>query len=84
MDIRKYAVEPTKKLHLRDASDQLMYADEAKTLPMTVNLYGPASKQYARAKAAQNNKIVDRLKRKGKAEQTAEQSTAETAEFLAA
>lgn len=84
MDIRKYAVEPTKKLHLRDASDQLMYADEAKTLPMMVNLYGPASKQFARAKATQNNKIVDRLKRKGKAEQTAEQSTAETAEFLAA
>lgn len=84
MDIRKFAVEPTKKLHLRDASDQLMYADEAKTLPMAVNLFGPASKQYAKAKAAQNNRIVDRFKRKGKAEQSAEQSAAETAEFLAA
>lgn len=83
-DIRKFAVDPTKKLHLRDASDQLMYADEEKTKPMMVNLFGPASKQFAKAKAAQNNKIVDRLKRKGKVEQSAEQNTAETAEFLAA
>lgn len=84
MDIKKFAVEPTKKLHLRDAADQLMYADENKTLPMAVNLYGPGSKQYARAKAAQNARIMEKLKRKGKIEQTAEQSAAETAEFLSA
>lgn len=84
MDIKKFAVEPTKKLHLRDAADQLMYADENKTLPMCVNLYGPGSKQYARAKAAQNARIMEKIKRKGKIEQTAEQSAAETAEFLSA
>ncbi len=84
MDIKKFAVEPTKRLHLRDAADQLMYADENKTLPMAVNLYGPGSKQYARAKAAQNARIMEKLKRKGKIEQTAEQSAAETAEFLSA
>lgn len=84
MDIKKFAVDPTKKLHLRDASDQLMFADEEKTKPMMVNLFGPASKQFAKAKASQSNKIVDRLKRKGKVEQTAEQTAAETAEFLAA
>lgn len=83
MNIKKFAVEPTKRLHLRDAADQLIYADDAKTLPMAVNLYGPGSKQYARAKAAQNAKIMEKLKRKGKIEQTAEQSAAETAEFLA-
>lgn len=84
MNIKKFAVEPTKTLHLRDASDQLMYADEGKTLPMIVNLYGPGSKQHAKAKAAQNNRVVERLKRKGKVDQTAEQSAAETAEFLSA
>lgn len=93
MDIRTFAVEPTKCLHLRDASDQLMYADvdviddegnktKGKTRPIAVNLYGPGSKQYAKAKAAQNNRIIEKLKRKGKIEQTAEQSADETAEFL--
>lgn len=83
MDIRKFAVEPTSRLHLRDASDELMYADEAKTLPIAVNLYGPGSKQYAKAQAAQSNRMIDKLKRKGKAEQTAEQIAQEKAEFLA-
>lgn len=83
MDIRKYAVTPTSKLHLRDANDELMYADDAKSLPITVNLYGPGSKQYARAQAAQNNRMLDKLKRKGKSDQTAEQRSSEAAEFLA-
>lgn len=82
MDIKKYAVTPTSKLHLRDANDELMYADDAKALPISVNLYGPGSKQYARAQAAQNNRMIDKLKRKGKSDQTAEQRAAEAAEFL--
>jgi len=81
MDIRKYSVEPTSKLHLRDANDELMYTDEGK--PVAVNLYGPGSKQYARAQAAQNNRLLDKLKRKGKSDQTAEQRAAESSEFLA-
>jgi hypothetical protein len=81
MDIRKYAVEPTSKLHLRDANDELMYTEEGKSV--TVNLYGPGSKQYARAQAAQNNRLLDKLKRKGKSDQTAEQRAAESSEFLA-
>ncbi len=81
MDIRKYAVEPTSKLHLRDANDELMFTDEGK--PVAVNLYGPGSKQYARAQAAQNNRLLDKLKRKGKSDQTAEQRAAESSEFLA-
>jgi len=84
MDIKKFAVEPTKRLHLRDAADQLIYADEQKTLPVCVNLYGPGSKQYGKAKAAQNSRMIEKLRRKGKIDQTAEQNTTETAEFLAA
>lgn len=83
MDIRKFAVEPTGRLHLCDASDELMYADDKKTKPIAVNIYGPGSKQYAKAQAAQSNRMMDKLKRKGKTEQTAEQRTAESAEFLA-
>lgn len=81
-DIRQFAVVPTSKLHLRDANDELMYADAGKSLPICVNLYGPGSKPYAQAQAAQNNRIMDKLKRKGKSDQNAEQRAAESAEFL--
>lgn len=88
MDIRKFAVEPTGRLHLRDATDELMYADgpDGKpdpARPIAVNIHGPGSRQYARAQAAQQNRMVDKLKRKGKAEQSADQIAAEKAEFLA-
>lgn len=82
MDIKKFAVSPTSKLHLRDANDELLFADEEKTKPITVNLYGPGSREYARAQTAQSNRMIDKLKRKGKTEQTAEQRASESAEFL--
>jgi hypothetical protein len=87
MDIKKFAVEPTTRLHLRDAGEELMYAAGAdgkpdQSRPMAVTLYGPGSKPYARAQAKQSNRIVDKLKRKGKSEQTAEERATEQAEFL--
>ena len=82
-DIRKFSVSPTARLHLRDASDDLMYADDAKTIAIAVNLYGPGSKPYAKAQSAQQNRMIDKLKRKGKTDQTAEQRAAEASEFLA-
>lgn len=87
-DILKFAVEPTSRLHLRDANDDLMYADSLdglpdKTKPIAVNLYGPGSKANAKAQAGQYNRTVAKLQRKGKAtEQTAEQLAAEKAQYL--
>lgn len=88
-NIRKHAVEQTSVLHLHDANDDPMYAEgdggkPDKSKPMTVTLYGPGSKQHARATAAQNNRMVDQLKRKGKTSQTAEQRRDEQAQFLSA
>jgi len=88
-DIRKFAVEETGLIHLRDGDDELMCADDAqgqpdKSRPMQIVVYGPGSKTFAKAQAAQNNKVMERLKRKGKTEQTAAERAAETAEFLAA
>ena len=83
MNLKKFAVNPTAPLHLRDASDELMYADDEKTKPVIVTLYGPGSKQYAKAQAAKTNRLLDKLKRKGKSDQTAEEQALETAEFLA-
>ena len=83
MDIKRFAVQPTSRLHLRDAADNLMYADEAQTLPIAVNLYGPGSKQHAKAQTKQSNALLDKYKRKGKAEQSTEDRIAENADYLA-
>jgi hypothetical protein len=80
-DIRRYAVEETGVLELRDASDEPMIGDDGK--PMTITGYGPGSKQYAKAQAAQQNRMIDKLKRKGKTDQSAEDKAREQAEFLA-
>ena len=84
MDIRKFAVEETGTIHLRDGADELMYADEAKKKPIRIVVYGPGSKTFAKAQAAQNNRTMDRLKRKGKTEKSAAEQAEETAGFLAA
>jgi hypothetical protein len=76
MDIRTKAVAQTSVLELRDANDELMQG-------VTVTVYGPGSKQYAAAQAKQSNKMIEKLKSKGRINQTAEQKAAETAEFLA-
>lgn len=83
MDIRKFAAEPTGRLHLRDANDELMYADAAQKKPIAVNLYGPASKQYSKAQADRANRQMDSLKSKGKSNKNAEQVRNEGARFLA-
>ena len=83
MDIRKLAVEQTARLHLRDASDELIFTEDTPPKAVVVIVYGPGSKQYAKAQAAQQNRLVEKLRRKGKADQTAEQLMQEKAGFLA-
>lgn len=88
-DIRKHAVEPTTRLHLRNAADELLYADgdDGKpdlARPMVAVLYGPGSKQYAKAQSARSNRMVDKLKKKGKTDTSAEENQRESVEFLAA
>ena len=82
MDIRRIAVEETSTLNLLDASEAPLY--DGKDKPVSVTLYGPGSKTYAKAQAARNNRIMDKLRKKGKADQTAEQIAIENAEFLSA
>lgn len=81
-DIRQFAVEETSVLALVSASDEPLVDDKGE--PMTVTLYGPGSKPYARAQAAQQNRMIDKLKRKGRTEQSAEEKAREQAEFLSA
>lgn len=81
MDIRKFAVNETGVLALRDASDEPMLGEDS--LPMTITLFGPGSKQFGKAQAAQSNRMIDKLKRKGKTDESAEEKAREQAEFLA-
>jgi hypothetical protein len=88
-DLRKHAAAATGILHLRDGSEELMYADGPDgepdlTKPMQIVLYGPGTKQFTRAKAALTNKQMQRLKDKGKIKQTAAEAAEEKSEFLAA
>lgn len=88
MDIRKFAVEPTSVLHLRDANDELMYVDGPdgkpdESKPMRVHLFGPGSKPYANAQAKAQNRMIDKLKRKGKMDESAEHKAKEQAELYA-
>ena len=90
MNLSKYEMAETSVLHLVDAGDEPMYADLPDgsgpdlTRPMRAHVFGPGSKQYARALNNRQNHNVDLLKRKGKTKETAEEAQRETANFLAA
>lgn len=88
-NLRKFAVTETSRLHLRSAADELLYADgpDGKpdiSKPLVVVLYGPGSKQYQAAQAKNQNRMVEKLRRKGKVDQTAEEKASEQAEWLLA
>lgn len=89
MSIKKYAVAATSVVHLKDGNDELMYADgpDGKpdlNRPMRVTLYGPGSKQFAKVSAANTSALMDRMKKKGRDKQSAEERTEEAANTLAA
>lgn len=85
--LKRFEMAETGVLHLRDAGNALMYADGEngepdESKPMRVHLYGPGSKQYARAVNERANRQVDLLKSTGKTNESAEDATRLNAEFL--
>ena len=80
MDPRKYAVSNTTMVMLTDAEDNPMLDDSGNQA--AVEIYGPGSAQYAKAVANRNNRTMDRLRKKGKADLTPEQQGSEQVEFL--
>jgi hypothetical protein len=86
-NLKKFALVPTIIHHLLDGDDNPMYADKDDGTPdldrpMRAHMYGPGTKPYAKATAAQSNRATDRFKAKGKSKQTAEEQTTERATFL--
>lgn len=78
----KFALAATSILHLRGPDDSLEYGDDAHTLPLQIELYGPGSMIHAEAVAWQQNRLVDLLKKRGKTEQTATEKAELRADFL--
>lgn len=83
MDIKKFAAASTSTFQLRDGAEELMWADEASTVPIMVTVYGPGSKQYQAAATRRQNNLVDSVKAKGKQKKSSDERIAESADFLA-
>ncbi len=81
-DITKLAATETSTVELVGGDDAPLYDDKGQRLSITV--YGPGTKVYQRAQSRQQNLLVDKIKKRGKMDQTAEEKLAEQAEFLAA
>lgn len=80
-DITSKAVADTGVLELFDANDEPLIGEGGKQC--TITLHSPGSKEYAKAKNEQNNRIIERLKKKGKGEISTEAEARQVAEFLA-
>ena len=81
-DITKLAATETSIVELVGGVDAPLYDDKGKRLTITV--YGPGTKVYQRAQQRQQNQLMDKIKKRGKMDQTAEEKLAEQADFLAA
>jgi hypothetical protein len=81
-DLNAIAAVETSELHLRNGADDLLFDSDKK--PVTVTVYGPGSKPYQDAQAKAQNRAIERLKKKGKLDQSAEDKAQEQAEMLAA
>jgi hypothetical protein len=81
LNIINRAARDTDSFQLRDGNDELMFDGET---PVKVTVYGPGSKQWQQAQAKANTRGIERLRKKGKVEITAEEQTRQNAEHLAA
>ena len=81
-DITKLAATETSIVELVGGDDAPLHDDKGKRLSITV--YGPGTKIYQRAQQRQQNQLMDKIKKRGKMDQTAEEKLAEQADFLAA
>lgn len=86
MGLGKYEMKEVSELHLRDAADELMYADGQDgepdlSRPVRAHVYGPGTKQFAKAQTASNNRRVAKMQRKGKAELSPDEELQDRVEF---
>ena len=81
-EITQLAAKDTFELELNNANGEPMFAAEGQRISVTV--YGPGSKQHQAAQARRNQRIMDRMAKRGKAKLSAEEQRIEQAEYLGA
>lgn len=81
-EITSIAAKDQYTIMLINANDEPLLNKAGDQLSVTV--FGPGSKAYAKATAARTQRLLDRMAKKGKSKLTAEDQINENAEFLAA
>lgn len=81
LDITAFAVAETATFDVLDAEENPIR--DAQGNAATITHHTPGSAEFARAAARKNNRLTDRLRKKGKASATAAEIARERAEFLA-
>lgn len=76
-----YSVSEFERVVVEDAKGDPMIGTDGKEI--IAEIYSPGSKQYANATAKKSTALVNRMKKKGKFEQSPEAQAREAAEFLA-
>lgn len=85
-NLKKLAIAATADMPVRDASGEIQVDENGATL--TITFHSPGTKPFQKAKHARdqrnNARVMAVMQGKSEAKQTAEEATAERAEFLAA
>jgi hypothetical protein len=86
LNIASLAVAATAALHVKNPGGELLFADDARTLPVRIHVHGPGSKAYGVVESRQSARALKRMQdNDGKiTAATPEERVAETAEDLAA
>jgi hypothetical protein len=80
-NIKDKKVSQTGIVQLTDAEEAPLLGEGGKQC--SIEVHGPGSAVYAKAEAKRSNKVMDRIKRKGKSKASAEEQRADQADFLA-
>ncbi len=81
MGILKYAVEETKTITINDANNVPMVGDDGHDV--VFEIYGPGSKQYAKAQSKKTARIMNLAKQQAKIQGNPELDAIEDANFFA-
>lgn len=82
LDLDTIAASDTADLHLRAGNDALLYTSEGQKVEVVV--YGPGTEQFQTAKSDHENRLLNRMQRRGsKSELSAEEKRRTSAIFLA-
>jgi hypothetical protein len=89
MGLSRLEMVDTSVLHFRGADDELLYADGPEgepdlQRPMCAVVYGPGTKQFARAQTAEQNRRLAKASRKGKVELSTDESIEDRVDFASA